>query len=56
MLENISDSSWSSEFAKENLKLLQLELLERYAEEEEVQTFIDNNIEYSSFREKAITR
>jgi hypothetical protein len=54
ILENITGNSWSSEYEKTNIKLLQLKLIELYDEEEIALQFITDNIQYSPFRERAI--
>jgi hypothetical protein len=56
MLENLTDTSWSDEYDKENVKLLQLEIIERCDGREKADQFIKENIHYSEFREKAIAR
>jgi hypothetical protein len=56
MLDSIGGDSWSSNHDKENIKLLQLEVMERNDEEEKARQFILDNIKYSSFREKEINR
>ncbi|MCM3569723.1 DUF6880 family protein [Neobacillus mesonae] len=42
------------DYEREELKLLQLGMMERYDESEKVETFIYENIQLSDFREKAI--
>ncbi|WP_227938982.1 hypothetical protein [Alkalihalobacillus deserti] len=54
MLENLPDSSWSSDYHRKELKRLQLEMIERYDTKEKAQEFITANIKYSTFREMAI--
>jgi hypothetical protein len=56
MLESTRGDSWSSKYEVENIKILQLELMERNGEEEKARQFILDNIKYSSFREKEINR
>jgi hypothetical protein len=48
------DDSWSTGYLMGEVKLLQLELLERFDGEEKALQFIHDNIRYSDFREKAI--
>lgn len=56
LIENSTGSSWHVEYEKDNLNLLKLALLERYDGEEAVQAFINEHIQNSPFREKAIQR
>jgi hypothetical protein len=49
-----NDDSWSTGHLIEEVKLLQLELLERFDGEEKALQFIQENIRFSAFREKAI--
>ncbi|MBV7508395.1 hypothetical protein KW850_24565 [Bacillus sp. sid0103] len=49
-----TDSSWSDRFEKKQIKLLQLEIIERCDGGDAADTFIYENIQYSEFREKAI--
>ncbi|MFE8700667.1 SWIM zinc finger domain-containing protein [Cytobacillus sp. FJAT-54145] len=55
MLENSSDS-WSSKYETENIKLLQLELIEKFDGEERALHFINENIHLSPFRKKVLER
>lgn len=55
MLENTSDS-WSSKYDTENIKILQLELIEKFDGEKRALHFINENIHLSPFREKVIER
>lgn len=54
MIESVSDTSWSSEYIVENIKLLQLEIIELFDGMEKASLFIGDHLEYSPFREKAI--
>lgn len=57
MLEKLSDDdSWSANYERENIKHIQLELIERYDGEEKSDQFITENMNYSLFREMAIER
>lgn len=56
-LENLlktSSDSWNDKYETEQIKLLQLELIERYDGEEQALQFIGENIHMSHFRERAI--
>ncbi|MGG3625272.1 SWIM zinc finger family protein [Bacillus gobiensis] len=55
MLENLSGESWFSEYKKEQLLLLKLQLIERFDEEEKGLKFIFEHLDLNPFREKAIT-
>jgi hypothetical protein len=54
MMKSTSDTSWSAQYDIQNVKLLQLELIERNEGAEKALQFIHNNIQYSPFREKEI--
>lgn len=56
MIANISNHSWNAEYEKNNLDLLLLKIIERQGEEEKALQFINERIQYSPFREKAISR
>ncbi|PLR75330.1 hypothetical protein CU633_21705 [Bacillus sp. V3-13] len=55
MQADVHDNSWSGRYAKENIKLLQLELIERVDGKEEAEKFINQNLHFSDFRKKAIS-
>jgi hypothetical protein len=48
------DDSWSTGYFIEEVKMLQLELLERFDGEERAVEFIQDNLQFSGFRERAI--
>lgn len=54
LAESSSDDSWSSKYVNENVKLLLLEIVERFDGEKEAFQFIRENINLSPFRTKAI--
>ncbi|WP_374724240.1 SWIM zinc finger family protein [Calidifontibacillus erzurumensis] len=56
MLNNISDRSWNAEYERNHLNLLLLKIIELFDEEEKAITFINERIQHSTFREKAILR
>lgn len=51
-----SDRSWGGNYFNENVRLLQLEIIEIHDGEEQIEQFIKENIHYSAFREKSIER
>lgn len=53
-LAAVDEDNWSSKYKRENMKLIQLELMRKFDDEEKTLQFIYDNITYSSFREKAI--
>ena len=53
-IEKMFDSKDVRQYYVEEMKLLQLELFQRFDGEEKALTFIDENLQYSAFREKAI--
>ncbi|WP_141430446.1 SWIM zinc finger domain-containing protein [Bacillus sp. 03113] len=56
MIEKAGNDAWNSKYIKENVKLLQLELLEQFDGDEKVKQFINENVYYSPIREIAINR
>ncbi|WP_142752229.1 SWIM zinc finger family protein [Neobacillus piezotolerans] len=56
LLENEEPDNWSSDYEIEELKVLQLMLIERFDTEEKAEAFLESNIRYKTFREKAILR
>ena len=53
MLENYLDD-WSGRYSKEKLLGIKLQIISSYATDEEEKEFIENNINYSAFRELLI--
>ncbi|WP_316570839.1 hypothetical protein [Neobacillus sp. YIM B06451] len=56
LLENEEPDNWSSDYEIEELKVLQLMLIERFDTEEKAEAFMESNIRFKTFREKAILR
>jgi hypothetical protein len=56
ILEQKADTSWSGNFDKQQIKLLQLEIIEKCDGDAKAEQFIYENIHLSDFREKAITK
>lgn len=56
MLEQKAGTSWSEEYEKKQVKLLQFEIIEKCDGMTAAEKFIYKNIKISDFREKAITR
>lgn len=56
MLEQKAGTSWSEEYEKKQVKLLQFEIIEKCDGTSAAEKFIYKNIKISDFREKAITR
>lgn len=56
LLEATADSSWSSEYDDQSIKELQLKILERNGELERAEQLINENLEFSDFREMAIEK
>lgn len=54
MLKAAPRNSWSANYENESIKLLLLEIYERFDEEEKAKQFIQENLQYSSFRKKVI--
>lgn len=54
LLENADDDPWSSRFYTEQVKQLQLNLIEKTENHEATLSFIYDNIKYPKFRERAI--
>jgi hypothetical protein len=54
MLKGITNHSWQEEYEIENIKRLQLELIEQHDGKGRALQFIMDNIQFSPFREKAI--
>ncbi|MEH7493817.1 SWIM zinc finger family protein [Neobacillus niacini] len=56
MLEQKAGTSWSEEYEKTQVKLLQFEIIEKCDGPSAAEKFVYKNIKISDFREKAITR
>jgi hypothetical protein len=56
MIEHITEDSWSANYEKEQLMLLQLGIMEQFYNEEAVDEFIFNNIHLEQFRVTAISK
>jgi hypothetical protein len=55
LLYKKADQTWSGEYDKAQVKLMQLIIIEKNDSEEAIEKFIYENIHFSDFREKAIT-
>lgn len=55
-LESTSNNAWDSKYETENIKLIKLEMIERFNGEEQALQFIKENINLAPFRTKAIER
>lgn len=56
LLETPSKDTWSSDYETENIKLIQLELIEQFDGEKQAFQFINENINLAFFRTMAIER
>lgn len=54
MLETMTSDSWVDKYGKENVKLLQLELIEQFDGNDQALQFIQDHVNFGPFREKAI--
>lgn len=48
------EDSWASKYEMEQIKLLQLKIIEMHESDAELEAFLQENMQYSSFREKVI--
>ncbi|CAM3926133.1 SWIM zinc finger family protein [Mesobacillus zeae] len=56
MLEQTSEGSWNDRYSISEIRLLQLNMIERFEGAEEAWRFIQDNIQHSKFRELAIKK
>ncbi|PGL72208.1 hypothetical protein [Bacillus sp. AFS055030] len=54
LLSEIKGNSWSADYNKENIKLLQYQIIEQYDGKEDAMQFVYKNVKLGEFREKAI--
>jgi len=54
LLSEIKGISWSADYNKENIKLIQYQIIEQFDGIDDAMQFVYKNIKFSEFREKAI--
>ena len=54
MIENENGDSWSINYFAEQINLIRYQMIEKYDRRKKAEEFIEQNLQYSSFRKKAI--
>jgi len=54
MIKGEAEDLWSTKYTEEQIKLLQLKIIQMYESIDKLEAFLQKNMKYSSFREKVI--